>query len=419
MKSFTRGLAGLLAISSGALMVAACSSSSASSKADPGIDVATKTITIGVTGPKTGPLASLGESLTAEQAVVNQVDATGGINGWKLKLVTYDDQWLANVGLSDYERLVDSDHIFAIAGGAGPGLTAALSFLQQNNVPVIGANLLTSLIAVNFPTTKVLSSYTALEASYTAFCVQYGVKKLGATSVSVVAEAGANSTSDIPGVSLGAKLNGIQVKKAIPLPAAATDLSGYAAALKSAGAPVVVAFIPPNQLPDLVKAASSIGYSPKWIGAFYDNDPSLYSLYGSNLQNMYFLSLWDALTSGTPGVQQMLSTITKYSSDKSPTNQAVFGYIGIELFVDVLRDATAHGATPSRARLISALHSGQRLDPGNLGLTLTYPTDGTAVPTQQVGSIVQVQNGKSVVVYGPSALPSVPKQYIVAPKLTR
>jgi branched-chain amino acid transport system substrate-binding protein len=410
--------AAITAASTITLSLAACGSSqSGGSAADPGVNTSAKTITVGITGPKTGPLASLGESLTAEQALVNKVNATGGVNGWKIKFISLDDQWQAATGVADYKQLIDSDHVFALVGGAGPGLTAALPFMEQDAVPVIGANLLTSTIHVNFPKTKTLTSYTPLEAALSAFNTSYAVQKLGAKSVSFVGESGDVDLNYAPGVELGAKNGGIKVGASLPIPASATDLSSYAAQLKNANADAVVAFLPPDELPSLVKATSAIGYNPKWVAAFYDNNPAEYQLYGAQLANVYFLSLFDAVTSNTPGVTAMMSTLRKYSTDHSPTAQATFGYIGMSLFLDALQEATAGGKTPTRSSILNVIHSGHVFNPGNLGLRVEYPKGGTATPVGQQASIDNVQNGKSVTVFGPAALPTVPQQYIKASRL--
>lgn len=428
MKLRTRtALAGFTVSCAFALSIAGCGSGSSGgsagsggsggSAADPGVNTSTKTVTVGITGPKTGPLASLGESLTAEEALVNKVNAAGGVNGWKIKFISLDDQWQPAVGVSDYKQLIDSDHVFALAGGAGPGLVAALPFIEQDGVPLVGANLLTSVIHVNFPQTQSLTSYTPLEAALSAFNTTYAASKLGAKSVSFVGESGEVDLNYAPGVTLGAKNAGIKAAASIPIPASSTDLSSYAAQLKNANANAVVAFLPPNLLPSLVKATSAIGYYPKWVAAFYDNNPSLYSLYGSQLSNVYFVSLFDSMTSGTPGITAMLATLRKYSTDHGPTAQAVFGYIGMSLFLDALQQATANGKTPTRASLLSIIHSGQTFNPGNLGLIVKYPKGGTATPVGQTASIQQIQNGKSVTVFGPSPLPNVPEQYIKASRI--
>src|SRR5690242_20157731 len=86
-------------------VLGACGTGSSSSSSDkatgggkaaaiqggPGVDVATKTITIGDIGALTGPAAALGAEVSAgHEAYFKALNARGGIDGWKVKLVTKD-----------------------------------------------------------------------------------------------------------------------------------------------------------------------------------------------------------------------------------------------------------------------------------------------------------------------------------------
>jgi branched-chain amino acid transport system substrate-binding protein len=56
-----------------------------------GIDAATKTVTIGAFTPTTGPVPFYAILTHAADAYFHHVNDTGGIGGWTIKYVTYDD----------------------------------------------------------------------------------------------------------------------------------------------------------------------------------------------------------------------------------------------------------------------------------------------------------------------------------------
>ena len=74
-------------------------------------------VVIGVAGPHTGPNASFGEQYWrgAEQAAAD-INAAGGINGEKIKLVKADDACEPKQAVAVANRLVDQDKAVAVVG---------------------------------------------------------------------------------------------------------------------------------------------------------------------------------------------------------------------------------------------------------------------------------------------------------------
>lgn len=69
-------------------------------------------IKIGWIGPLTGSAAALGvDSVPAIEIVFDEINAIGGINGRKLKLVVEDDQYETSKTVSAYNKLVNQEHI--------------------------------------------------------------------------------------------------------------------------------------------------------------------------------------------------------------------------------------------------------------------------------------------------------------------
>lgn len=96
-------------------------------------------IKIGASISATGPTAFLGdpEAKTLEM-LVEQLNAAGGINGEKIKLVLYDDGGDPNKARTFATRLVEDDKVVAIIGGTITGTTMAIiSVVEEAKVPFI------------------------------------------------------------------------------------------------------------------------------------------------------------------------------------------------------------------------------------------------------------------------------------------
>lgn len=386
------------------------STTSAATAASPGVDIATKTITIGASGPKTGPQAAFGEGTTAAAAEAAYYNAQGGINGWKIKYITLNDQYLPANAITDAQELVNSDHVFAVVGMVGtPNGTAVLPYLASQNVPDIGFSLETGAIANNT---------TFKNAPLFGFQIPYGeistfdvnwLKSQGVTNMSLAYQDDQVGTAVLPGVQYGAQKDGITIAAVAPVPDTATDFSGYAAKLKAANAPWVLGWLPPPALAGLIKTCASIGYTPHWLAPFFDPIPAVFNVIGPQLSNGMDFESW--LTPlGTAAAQTMVNTIKQYSTDQKPSVLGELGWIGMGVFIHALRVATAGGKVPTRESIIAALENGQSFEPGHIGFSVSY-SKTSRIP---VGSdtIYQYNNGTLSKIYGPSPVPTIPSSYL-------
>ena len=90
-------------------------------------------IKIGLTAPLSGLGGFVGDQMVAAvDSYFQTVNAAGGVNGRRLKLVAYDDRGDQTQALANLRRLYDQDKVFAVvpfmATGAG-------DYLQQNDIP--------------------------------------------------------------------------------------------------------------------------------------------------------------------------------------------------------------------------------------------------------------------------------------------
>ena len=101
----------------------------------PGITA--NTVTVGSHFPLTGPAApGYSEIPRAIDAYFKYVNANGGINGRKLKIIARDDGYNPTNTVKVTKQLVLQDKVFAIFGGLGtPTHTKVVDFLNASQVP--------------------------------------------------------------------------------------------------------------------------------------------------------------------------------------------------------------------------------------------------------------------------------------------
>jgi branched-chain amino acid transport system substrate-binding protein len=93
-------------------------------------------IRIGNVMPYTGPLAAFSTIGSTEAAYFDMINERGGINGRKLKFISYDDSSDPAAALEQTKKLVESDKVLLMFGSFGtPGNLAARSYLNERKIP--------------------------------------------------------------------------------------------------------------------------------------------------------------------------------------------------------------------------------------------------------------------------------------------
>jgi branched-chain amino acid transport system substrate-binding protein len=124
---------GLLATLALGLAVAA-SPAVAQKKYDPG--ASDTEIKIGNINPYSGPASAYGTIGKAISAYFDKVNAEGGINGRKIKFITYDDGYSPPKAVEQARKLVESDEVLLIFQSLGtPSNTAIHKYMNSKKVP--------------------------------------------------------------------------------------------------------------------------------------------------------------------------------------------------------------------------------------------------------------------------------------------
>ncbi|MFA7556233.1 MAG: ABC transporter substrate-binding protein [Hydrogenophaga sp.] len=96
-------------------------------------------IVIGDILPLTGPPALLGvaHNLGVKVAVA-EVNAAGGINGRRVRLISEDDGYVPSRTIQGVRKLINSDKVFALTSVSGTAQAqAAMSLIQQSGIPAM------------------------------------------------------------------------------------------------------------------------------------------------------------------------------------------------------------------------------------------------------------------------------------------
>ena len=253
----------LLAGSVGIMLGVTLSPATAQAESTPG--VTSSQITIGATVPLTGPAApGYSEIAPAMNAVFDWANAHGGVHGRKINYQYLDDGYNPSNTAELTRKLVLQDNVFADVGSLGtPTQSAVQAFLNEQKVPQLfiesGCNCWNNSkyplsLGWQPPYTvdgKILGAY--IQANFAG-------KKVGYLS-----QADEFGQDVVKGLDMEIPSSSVVSRQTYDVSTLAGPLSNQMAALKAAGAQVVVLATIPAATALAMLPAAVIGYSPQYV----------------------------------------------------------------------------------------------------------------------------------------------------------
>ena len=124
----------VLALTALAVASMVATAANAEKKYDPG--ASDTEIKIGNIMPYSGPASSYGVIGKTEEAYFRKINAEGGINGRKVKFISYDDAYSPPKAIEQARKLVESDEVLLIFQSLGtPTNSATQKYMNSKKVP--------------------------------------------------------------------------------------------------------------------------------------------------------------------------------------------------------------------------------------------------------------------------------------------
>ena len=153
-----------------------------SAGAEPG--VSSSEVAMGMSNALSGPAAALGTGVKKGAMVYfDKINASGGVHGRRIKVISYDDQYEPKATVANTEKLIKEDKVFALFGYVGtPTSTAVMPLINKEKIlffgPFTGAEFLRN--PVNKYIFNVRGSYfDEAEAQVDYLTKTKGIKKIG------------------------------------------------------------------------------------------------------------------------------------------------------------------------------------------------------------------------------------------------
>ena len=293
-------------------------------------------IVIGTMQDLSGPIVAFSKQLIAGMNMrVDEINADGGINGRKVKLVVEDHGYDPKKAVLATQKLVQKDKIFAMIGTIGtPAALPSMPILFDKNIPHLFP--LTAAREMYEPLHKLKYSFAATYFDGVRSGVKHLVKLKSFKKVCTMYQDDDFGLEVMRGAEAGLKDVNMVLAERTTYKRGSTDFSSQIAKMKDSGCDFVVLGTIIRETLGAIGTARKLGWGVDFMGssAAYTElihklgGPAMNGFYAVNTVNMPYLD--DASTNVRGWANRYKD---KYKED--PAVFSVYGYQVIDLFVQI------------------------------------------------------------------------------------
>jgi len=358
-----RRLASLLL--SGAALLAAARTSSAQTEG-----VTASEILIGSCAALEGPANALGtQTVLGAKAYLNHINEGGGVNGRKIRLLSYDDGYEPTKAVECFNRL-RAEPVFAAAFFVGtPTAVKHVALAEQYKIPLVG--LFTGAQILREPFKRYVINVRASYYDETREHIDNLWQVLGLRKLGVIYQDDAFGIAVLDGVKLALKKYNAAPVALGTFPRNTLDVAKGMESVRAADPEAVVMVGPYAPVAEIVKRGKKSGWNPLYLTVSFVGTESFMKEAAEAGEGTVITQVVPPYTRvDLPTVVFYLTTLKKYFPDAQPNFVSFEGFVDALVLVEGLKRA---GRDLSRERLIDAIESIKDKDIG-LGprLMLSY-----------------------------------------------
>ncbi|MEH2489333.1 ABC transporter substrate-binding protein [Bradyrhizobium sp. AZCC 2230] len=301
-------------------------------------------IRIGNIMPYSGPASAYAVIGKAEEAYFNKVNAEGGVNGRKIKFISYDDAYSPPKTVEHARKLVESDNVLLIFGSLGTSTNGAIrKYMNEKKVPQLfvasGASKWND--PKNFPWTMGWQPSYASEARIYA---KYILKEKPDGKIGVLYQNDDFGKDYLRGLKdgLGDKASMIVMEE--PYDTSEPAIDEHVVKLKAAGAEIFISITTPKFAAQAIKKAAEINWHPMHIISNVSAsvggviEPAGFEISQGILSASYTKDGSDPQWNADEGMKRFYNFLAQFDPKANKLDAGVvFGYAAAQTMVKVLQ----------------------------------------------------------------------------------
>jgi branched-chain amino acid transport system substrate-binding protein len=312
-------------------------------------------LVIGTIMPLSGPQEALSNSYLAMKAYFDAVNASGGIDGVKIKLVAKDDQFNPVNTPAAARALVEQDEAQMLCANQGSGTFSSirdyLTARSIGSVPMTGESRLFTEAGTGF---QLLTPYELTAATL----VRHAVDELGMTKVAIAYTDDGIGQPFKAGAEHQLSAMGLSPVAVVQVNASATDQAPAAAKLAESGAEIVLFNHVAPVVSQVVRASKRVGFTPTWALTYAALNQQVLDLSEGAL-NGHAVFATPFADHDDPALSEYRSAMTAENPKVDATDfLSVEGWVAGSVCADVIERAVESAdGVPTNEQLLTALGS--------------------------------------------------------------
>jgi branched-chain amino acid transport system substrate-binding protein len=322
--------------------------------------VTNDTVLIGAYGPVTGPAAFIGlGGRDGAELALSEINAAGGVNGRKLKMIFEDDAFSPAKALASVKKLVEQDNVFMILGLSGSNPTVGtLDYLREAKIPTYVA--IASAPQVTHPFSHYLFRGASTEsARYGEVYAEFLTQHLKVKKIAILSGADENAKNEADNVErMLDKWYGTKILTRAEFKVGDKDFTPQILKVKQVDPDIILAIGQTPEVSIIIKQIRDLGLKQPIFGgaAAVDNSiiinagPAAEGYMGGWLTPLY-------LDSTEPPMAKYMQAYTKMFPNAPkgrPNLYDIMGYTEVYVIAEGLRRA---GPDLTREKFVSALET--------------------------------------------------------------
>jgi branched-chain amino acid transport system substrate-binding protein len=341
------------------LLACSVANSPANGQSAPG--VTDKEIVIGSCSALEGPSHFLGtETINGATAYFDMMNDAGGVDGRKLKLISYDDSYDPAKTQACFDRLT-TQKVFALAFFVGtPTAVKYVPMAEAEKIPLVG--LFTGAQTLYTPLRHWIINVRASYFDETRAQVDGLRKTLGYKKIGVIYPDDAFGTTVLEGVKTALATDGSQPAAVASYQRQTAQVGAAIDTVRAAQPQAVVVVGPSNTVAPIIKQSHAKGWHPLFLTVSFVGTDELIQDAGADAEGMVITQVVP------PYYLTDLKTVALYRRNlQKYVPSAKPGFVSLEGFVDamILVEGLKHaGKEPTREALIRGIESLHGFDVG-------------------------------------------------------
>jgi len=316
----------------------------AEKKYDPG--ATDNEIKIGNIMPYSGPLSAYALIGRTEAAFFTKINAEGGINGRKIKFITYDDAFSPPKTVEQARKLVESDEVLLIFQSLGtPTNNAIRPYMNIKKVP----QLFVATGATQFGEGKSFPWTMGWQPTYQTegrIYAKYIMQNLPQGKIGILYQNDDSGRDYVKGLKdgLGAEAAKRMIVAELPYDPSEPTVHSQVVTLKTLGADIFFNDSSPKFAAQAIRKAAEIGWKPvQFLASISNSVGSVLKPAGLEnakgiLSTNYLKDPTDPTWKEDPAIKEWAAFMDKYFPEGDKTSTfSVYGYLTAQTMVQVLK----------------------------------------------------------------------------------